>query len=59
MIVILTGFAALITPPDLMSQILLLIPLLLLFEGSLVIMWLGERKEAKEAAASQPPAVIP
>ncbi len=58
-IVILTGFAALITPPDLMSQILLLIPLLLLFEGSLVIMWLGERKEAKEAAASQPPAVIP
>ncbi len=57
-IVILTGFAAVITPPDLMSQILLLIPLLLLFEGSLVIMWLGERKEAKEAA-SQPPAVIP
>ena len=57
-IVILTGFAAVITPPDLMSQILLLIPLLLLFEGSLVIMWLGERKEAK-VAASQPPAVIP
>jgi sec-independent protein translocase protein TatC len=57
-IVILTGFAAIITPPDLMSQIMLLVPLLLLFEGSLVIMWLGERKEAKEAAA-QVPEVIP
>ena len=57
-IVILTGFAAVITPPDLLSQILLLIPLLLLFEGSLVIMWLGERKEAKEAAA-QVPEVLP
>ena len=59
-IVILTGFAAVITPPDLMSQIMLLIPLLLLFEGSLLIMWLGERKEAKEAAAQQTlPEVIP
>ena len=57
-IVILTGFAAIITPPDLMSQIMLLVPLLLLFEGSLVIMWLGERKEAKEAAA-QVPEVLP
>jgi sec-independent protein translocase protein TatC len=57
-IVILTGFAAIITPPDLMSQVMLLVPLLLLFEGSLVIMWLGERKEAKEAAA-QVPEVLP
>ncbi len=57
-IVILTGFAAVITPPDLMSQILLLIPLMLLFEGSLLIMWLGERREAKEAAA-QVPEVLP
>lgn len=58
-IVILTGIAAVITPPDLLSQILLLIPLLLLFEGSLLVMWLGERKEAKAAAAPQPPAVLP
>ncbi len=57
-IVILTGFAAVITPPDVMSQILLLIPLLLLFEGSLLIMWLGERKEAKEAV-SQGSGVLP
>ena len=46
-IVVLTGIAAVITPPDLLSQILLLIPLLLLFEGSLLVMWLGERREAK------------
>ena len=53
--------AAIITPPDLMSQILLLIPLLLLFEGSLLVMWLGERKEAKVAAAvgSNVPEVLP
>ena len=57
-IVVLTGFAAVITPPDLMSQIMLLIPLMLLFEGSLLVMWLGERKEAKEATA-QVPEVLP
>ena len=57
-IVALTGFAAVITPPDLMSQIMLLIPLMLLFEGSLVVMWLGERKDTK-AAEAQPPTVIP
>ena len=57
-IVALTGFAAVITPPDLMSQIMLLIPLLLLFEGSLLVMWLGERKEAK-AAAGTLPATVP
>lgn len=58
-IVILTGFAAVITPPDLMSQIMLLVPLLLLFEGSLLIMWLGERREAKEATQQTLPEVLP
>ena len=52
-IVGLTGFAAVITPPDLMSQIMLLIPLLLLFEGSLLVMWLGERKDAKVAGVPE------
>jgi sec-independent protein translocase protein TatC len=50
-IVILTGIAAVVTPPDLLSQILLLVPLWLLFEGSLVVMWLGERREAQSAEA--------
>ena len=59
-IVALTGFAAIITPPDLMSQIMLLIPLMLLFEGSLVVMWLGERKEAKAAVVpAEVPEVLP
>ena len=53
-IVALTGVAAVITPPDLLSQVLLLIPLLLLFEGSLLFMWLGERRETKAAGAIDP-----
>lgn len=36
--------AAIVTPPDPGSQIILAIPLLLLFEGSLALMWLGERR---------------
>ena len=54
-IVALTAIAAVITPPDLMSQILLLVPLMLLFEGSLLIMWLGERKEAKATGTELAP----
>ncbi len=41
--------AAVITPPDPGSQLLLAIPLLLLFEGSLLIMRIGERRQAKDA----------
>ena len=40
--------AAVVTPPDPGSQLILAIPMLLLFEGSLAIMWLGDRK-AKRA----------
>lgn len=42
--------AAVITPPDIISQLLLATPLLLLFEGSLLLMWFGERKDAREKA---------
>lgn len=52
-IVAITAVAAVITPPDVVSQLMLLVPMWLLFESSLVIMWLGERKEAK-AATSDP-----
>ena len=47
-IVAITAVAAVITPPDVVSQLMLLVPLVLLFEGSLIIMWFGERKAAKE-----------
>jgi sec-independent protein translocase protein TatC len=51
-IVAITAVAAVITPPDVVSQLMLLVPLLLLFEGSLIFMWLGERREAKGAVAA-------
>ena len=50
-IVAITALAAVITPPDVVSQLMLLVPMWLLFEGSLLIMRLGERKDAAEAAA--------
>ncbi|MXO89509.1 twin-arginine translocase subunit TatC [Pontixanthobacter aquaemixtae] len=43
------ALAAIVTPPDPGSQLILAIPLLLLFEGSLLIMRLTERKAAKDA----------
>ena len=43
--------AAVITPPDVFSQVVLAAPMVLLFEGSLLIMFLSERKAAKLAAA--------
>lgn len=39
--------AAVATPPDVVSQLLLAAPLLALFEGTLVIMWFTERGDAK------------
>lgn len=52
-IVGIVALAAIITPPDVVSQLMLAIPMLLLFEGSLLFMWFGERRAAKEAAAEQ------
>jgi sec-independent protein translocase protein TatC len=51
-IVAIAIIAAIITPPDVVSQLMLLVPMWLLFEGSLLIMWFGERKAA-EAAGSE------
>jgi sec-independent protein translocase protein TatC len=45
--------AAIITPPDIVSQIMLAAPLLLLFEGSLALMWFTERREAREKSAAE------
>lgn len=39
--------AAIATPPDVISQLLLAIPLILLFEGTLLLMWFTERREAR------------
>ncbi len=52
-IVGITALAAVITPPDVVSQLMLAIPMLLLFEGSLIVMWLGERRAKRDSAAGQ------
>ena len=40
--------AAVATPPDVVSQLMLAIPLILLFEGTLVLMRFTERRDARE-----------
>lgn len=45
--------AAVATPPDVVSQLMLAIPLLLLFEGALAIMWFTERKHARDKAEEE------
>ncbi len=45
--------AAIVTPPDPGSQLILAIPLWMLFEGSLMIMKITERKAAEETAAAK------
>lgn len=42
--------AAVATPPDVISQLLLAAPLLLLFEGTVVLMWFTERRDARDKA---------
>lgn len=49
-IVGITIIAAVITPPDVISQLMLAIPLWLLYESAVAIMWFTERKKAAEAA---------
>lgn len=44
--------AAVVTPPDPGSQIILAVPLQLLFEASLFFMWLGERRQDKTGPAN-------
>ena len=44
--------AAVLTPPDVVSQLMLAIPLLLLYEVTIVAIWFTDRKAAREAAAA-------
>jgi sec-independent protein translocase protein TatC len=45
--------AAVATPPDILSQFMLAIPLIILYEISLVAIWFTERKRARIAAPSE------
>lgn len=51
MIVAAFVIAAVATPPDVISQLMLAVPLILLFEGALAIMYFTEKKAAKDKAA--------
>ncbi|WP_120076868.1 twin-arginine translocase subunit TatC [Aurantiacibacter odishensis] len=46
-IVLVVALAAVVTPPDVISQLVLAVPLLMLFEGSLVLMKITERRDAE------------
>jgi sec-independent protein translocase protein TatC len=53
-IVAVTGVAALLTPPDLLSMTSLILPMLLLYEGSVIAVRIVEkRRKAAEKAAEQ------
>jgi sec-independent protein translocase protein TatC len=45
--------AAVLTPPDVVSQLSLAVPLVLLYEIALVAIWFTERRRSRERAASQ------
>jgi sec-independent protein translocase protein TatC len=45
--------AAIFTPPDVVSQLMLAIPLVMLYEIALVAIWFTERRRAKDAAAEK------
>ncbi|HST36740.1 MAG TPA: twin-arginine translocase subunit TatC [Allosphingosinicella sp.] len=44
--------AAVLTPPDVISQLLLAVPLVVLYEVSLIAIWFTERKRVKAAAGA-------
>lgn len=58
-IVIAFVIAAVLTPPDVISQASLAIPLLLLYEGAIIAVGMVEKKAAAQASAGNPPASPP
>jgi sec-independent protein translocase protein TatC len=48
-IVAIFGVAALLAPPDVVSMLLLAVPLVLLYEFALIAIWFTERRRAREA----------
>jgi sec-independent protein translocase protein TatC len=53
-IVVAFVIAAILTPPDVISQLLLAIPLIVLYEVSLIAIWFTERRRARNAVRPQP-----
>ena len=42
-----------LTPPDVVSQLLLAVPLVLLYEFALIAIWFTERRRAREGAQDE------
>ena len=57
-IVISAVVAAFLTPPDALSMTLMLVPMLLLYEISILCAWLMARRRARAEAAARPAAVV-
>ena len=53
-IVAVVGIAAILTPPDLISMTSLALPMLALYEGSVIaVRWVEKRRREAEAAAAK------
>lgn len=50
-IVAIVAVAAVLTPPDIMSQILLAVPLYLLYEFAIIAIWITQRRRARDVTA--------
>jgi sec-independent protein translocase protein TatC len=51
-IVAIVAVAAVLTPPDILSQVLLAVPLYLLYEFAIFAIWFTQRRRAREVAVS-------
>lgn len=57
-IVIVFVIAAVLTPPDIVSQLLLATPLILLYEFALIAIWFTEKRRQKRAASDEEPKAV-
>jgi sec-independent protein translocase protein TatC len=57
-IVIVFVIAAVLTPPDIVSQLLLATPLILLYEFALIAIWFTEKRRQKQAKADEEPKAV-
>lgn len=48
-----TAIAAVLTPPDLMSQVLLAVPLIVLYEAAIIGIWFTERGRARDTQRNE------
>lgn len=58
-IVGIAAFSSLVTPPDVLSMMLMMIPMYALYELSIVVVWLIERAMARKDADEAAAAVVP